>query len=163
LTSLGANLFANNPALVYLFLRGNRLVSLPATLFQKNTQLQQLLLSNNSLTALDKNQFANNKQLSYITFQNNKLNAIFNTTFSGLTNLKNLNLSGNACIDKDFDGATATTIMGALAKCDTNANTNPAPNCDKYVTAIKNLSGMISSTITALANLSQALTQITKI
>jgi hypothetical protein len=122
-------------------------------------------LSNNSLATLDKNLFSKNANLQHIFLQDNKLNAIFNTTFSGLTKLYGLNLLNNVCINKEFYGASPATIMSALAKCDANANANviPAPNCDKYVTAIKNLSGMISSTITALANLSQALTQITKI
>jgi hypothetical protein len=78
--------------------------------------------SDNLLATLDKNLFSSNKQLTYIGLQINKLNAIFNTTFSGLTKLQSLGLFGNVCINANFEGANATTIMNALAKCDANAN-----------------------------------------
>jgi Leucine-rich repeat (LRR) protein len=164
-TNINANLFANNPGIETLNLDGNRLTSLPATLFQKLTLLSNVNLSNNALIALDKNQFTPNTHLVNIYLQNNKLNAIYNTTFSGLTKLYSLNLLNNVCINANFTVANQAAIVSGLAKCDANANANiiPVPNCDKYVTAIKNLSGMINSTIAALANLSQALTQITKI
>jgi hypothetical protein len=161
LTTLDPNLFQNNSNLKEAVFNDNQLTSLPSTLFQNNAMLQRLDFSNNALTALDKNSFANNKQLQYINLQNNKLNAIYNTTFSGLTNLQTLNLKNNTCINENFHPYNATVVVSALAKCDANAI--PVPTCDKYVTAIKNLSGTINSTVAALAKLTQALTQITKI
>jgi Leucine-rich repeat (LRR) protein len=162
-TSISANLFANNPGLVEVTITHNRLTSLPATLFQKNLALQHINLFYNPLTALDKNLFSKNKQLRKIILQYNKLNAIFDTTFSGLTQLKSLNLLNNVCINQNFEGASAATIVSALAKCDANAKVNSAPNCDNYVTQMKNLSGIINSVNAVLANLSQALGQFGKI
>jgi hypothetical protein len=137
LAALNKATFSTLINLKYLSLSNNRLAALDSAIFASNLKLDTVDLSGNLLVTLAKDQFTPNTLLQNIFLQNNKLNAIFNTTFSGLTNLKSLNLLNNVCINQNFVPVNAATVKSALAKCDANANVVPAPNCDKYVTAIK--------------------------
>jgi Leucine-rich repeat (LRR) protein len=162
LAALDKATFSTLINLKYLYLSNNRLAALDSATFSNNLKLDTVDLAGNLLVTLAKTQFTPNTLLLNILLQNNKLNAIYNTTFSGLTKLSGLNLLNNTCINQNFNPVNAATVASALAKCDANANANavPAPNCDKYVTAIKSLVATINSTITVLGNLAQALTQI---
>jgi Leucine-rich repeat (LRR) protein len=90
--------------------------------------LQSLYCSGNLLTSLPRDLFSGNPQLEIIWLQDNKLNAIYQTTFSNLKKLNSLWLKNNTCIDKNFSAPrngtfNSTAVMGALIKCDANANT----------------------------------------
>ncbi|XP_044730264.1 protein artichoke-like [Chrysoperla carnea] len=90
--------FRNIPSLTYLDLSYNQLKSLPSKMFEGNVQLRVLNISHNAITNILRETFARLPDLVQLNLGQNRLTIIKNI-FTSLTQLKEINLSGNLIED----------------------------------------------------------------
>jgi len=101
LSSIGAELFVPTTRLTFLRLANNRIEKIHSGAFNQLRQLKELDLSENYLSDLRSDSFTNCRSMQKLNLSHNPLRQLASpgTTFSGLTALKQLDLTG-CCITK---------------------------------------------------------------
>jgi hypothetical protein len=109
-------LYAN--LMKYLFLDGNKLSYLHADAFMGAERLDAIFLRNNQLQYLHRDTFRSNSELTTISLRYNRLTALDEKMFSRWRQLRSVHLSGNLCINKNFNGRfSLATIEEELKYC----------------------------------------------
>lgn len=84
---------------------------------------KQLGLADNELETILENLFKNNPKLFKIALEDKKIKFINANVFNHLSNLENIDLSGNFCVDKSYASSDIRTLRQNLeTECIGNPN-----------------------------------------
>ncbi len=111
---LDADTFKGADNLKTVDLSSNLLESLPEEIFRTLRNLEDIDLSSNFLTFIPANLFESNKLVSRINFEKNKIQLFSIETFMNLTELLELNLRDNICINWSFRKINVQNDMSML-------------------------------------------------
>lgn len=108
--SIAEDTFWDLPNLRFLGLASNRLKLLPDNLLVKQIFLQDFSADHNDIEELSERIFAKNVKLQRITMKGAKLTSI-KFDFTTLTDIKEIDFSGNKCVDDTFLRSSGDSIF----------------------------------------------------
>ncbi|CRL01815.1 CLUMA_CG015031, isoform A [Clunio marinus] len=121
MNSLGPNPFINLGRATFVSIENNNITVLTPRMLRPLLSLKNFVASGNRIEELEGRMFANNPDLELAHFERNNIRAIGPSFLNINPNLESLRLSGNACIDGNFDNVTLTAIREALGECFRNS------------------------------------------
>lgn len=80
----------------------NNIEVLPANIFRNLRELVSIEIGRNQIRMINDQHFRNNRKLEWLSITDCKLIIISPTMVDGINSLKNVNLIGNICIDKNY-------------------------------------------------------------
>jgi Leucine-rich repeat (LRR) protein len=100
-----------------LFLSGNLLKSLPANLLINQKKLKDFAMRRNQIEIIPKGFFRNNLLLTYIRMNSNNLAHIDSADLFKMKNLKQIDLTENKCVSKNYNKIIQTDLKELRDKC----------------------------------------------
>lgn len=97
--------------LEYLSLASNKIKSLPSNVFGNLLDLRGLYLNSNLIQEFSHLLLKRNLKLDEVWLQDNQLELISSNMSEAMPHLKNIYLTGNICISKDFRDITEKNVM----------------------------------------------------
>lgn len=118
--------------LKFLSLAFNKIKSLPNSIFRTLTSLKGLYLNNNKMQEFSDLTLKFNMQLEEVWLHENELKTISSHLAMPSQHMKSIRLSGNVCINNDFNNITAKVFESMILEIATNCSSN----CEEKVIEI---------------------------
>lgn len=138
---IDAKWFESLTHLKHLTLHSNEIEFLNEKSFEKLTNLQSIHLSDNKLKSIPGNVFKNNLKLQVIWLHDNNIENIISSMFDYLTELKNVDLRSNICMNRTYRKDSSGTLFKSYPICDLKKDLEES-NCTMTIINEFNLSSV---------------------